>query len=114
VKLNHVDLQVPDVQALAGFLVEHFDLVRFSNDRSPAIAILDADGFTLVIQRGDGSYPEGFHIGFVGLDPDAAIAHRARLVAAGVVVGEIGTNARGTRFYLKAPGDVVVEVSSQR
>jgi len=40
VKLNHLDLQTTDVQALAAFFVDHFDLQRRSNDHSPAIAIL--------------------------------------------------------------------------
>jgi catechol 2,3-dioxygenase-like lactoylglutathione lyase family enzyme len=116
VKLNHLDLQVPDVQALAAFLVDHFDLVRRSNDRSPAIAILgDADGFSLVIQRVEAAtYPEGFHIGFIQANVDAVTAQHARLVAAGVAVGAIGTNARGTQFYLRAPGDIVIEVSTPR
>jgi hypothetical protein len=114
VKFNHLDLQTTDVQALAGFFVEHFDLERRSNDRSPAIAILgDEAGFTLVIQRTDvAAYPAGFHVGFI-LDRASDVrAHHARLVAAGVAVGSIDVNARGTRFYLTAPGSIVVETSS--
>jgi hypothetical protein len=114
VKLNHLDLQAPDVQALASFLVEHFGLQRRSNDRSPAIAILgDEAGFTLVIQRmREGAYPPGFHIGFI-LDTAAEVrARREMLVARGVTAGEIGIDNRGTRFYLTAPGEILVEVSS--
>ena len=112
-KLNHLDLQTSDVQALAGFLVDHFDLERRSNDRSPAIAILgDEAGFVLVIQRHAAPvYPDGFHVGFV-LDTAAAVrAHHARLTAAALAVGPIDVNARGTRFYLRAPGAILVEVS---
>jgi hypothetical protein len=114
VKLNHLDLQVDDVQTLASFLALHFELVRRSNDRSPAIAILGDDaGFTLVIQRRrEGTYPPGFHIGFI-LDTAAEVhARRDTLVASGVTVGEIGVDNRGTRFYLTAPGEILVEVSS--
>lgn len=114
-KLNHLDLQVSDVQLLASFLERHFDLVRLSNDRSPAIAILhDGAGFTLVIQRrtDDVPYPAGFHIGFIHDAAAAVLAHRVRLVDAGVSVSPIDVNARGTRFYLTAPGDILVEVSS--
>jgi hypothetical protein len=115
VKLNHLDLQVPDVQALAAFLEEHFELVRLSNGRSPAITILhDRAGFTLVIQRrhADQKYPEGFHIGFIHDAAQTVRAHHARLAAAGVSTGPIDVNARGTRFYLTAPGEILVEVSS--
>lgn len=114
-KLNHLDLQVSDVQLLASFLERHFDLVRLSNDRSPAIAILhDGAGFTLVIQRrtDDVRYPSGFHIGFIHDAAAAVHAHRARLVDAGISASPIDVNARGTRFYLTAPGDILVEVSS--
>jgi hypothetical protein len=115
VQLNHLDLQTADVQALAAFLVDHFDLVRRSNDRSPAIAILgDAAGFTLVIQRckDDTPYPDGFHIGFIQPAVADVHAHHARLVAGGIGVGPIDRDARGTRFYLTAPGGILVEVST--
>ena len=114
-KLNHLDLQVSDVQQLAAFLERHFDLVRLSNDRSPAIAILhDGAGFTLVIQRrtDDARYPDGFHIGFIHEGAAAVRAHHARLAGAGLSTSPIDVNARGTRFYLTAPGDILVEVSS--
>lgn len=114
-KLNHLDLQVSDVQSLAAFLEQHFDLERLSNDRSPAIAILhDRAGFTLVIQRraDDRPYPDGFHIGFIHDAAATVRAHHDRLTAAGLAVGVIDVNARGTRFYLTAPGDILVEVSS--
>jgi len=113
-KLNHLDLQSTDVQALAAFFVDHFDLQRRSNDRSPAIAILgDEAGFTLVIQRHAApSYPEHFHVGFIHDAVAPVAAHRDRLAAAGLAVGELSTDNRGTRFYLKAPGDLLVEVST--
>jgi hypothetical protein len=33
-------------------------------------------------------------------------------VAAGIATGSIDVNGRGTRFYLRAPGEIVVEISS--
>jgi glyoxalase/bleomycin resistance protein/dioxygenase superfamily protein len=114
VQLNHLDLQTRDVQALAAFFVDHFDFVRRTNDRSPAIAVLaDEAGFTLVIQRHDApSYPEGFHLGFIHPAVDPVVAHRERLVAAGLEPSPIDVNNRGTRFYLRGPGDLLVEVST--
>jgi hypothetical protein len=114
VKLNHLDLQTTDVQALAAFFVDHFDLLRRSNDRSPAIAILgDEAGFTLVLQRHAApAYPDGFHVGFIHDGVEAVRAHHARLAAAGLAVSPIDVNNRGTRFYLHAPGELLVEVST--
>jgi catechol 2,3-dioxygenase-like lactoylglutathione lyase family enzyme len=113
-KLNHLDLQTTDVQALAAFFVDHFDLTRHSNDRSLAIAILgDEAGFTLVIQRHAAPvYPESFHIGFIHDAVAPVRAHRDRLLAAGLAAGELSADNRGTRFYLKAPGGLLVEVSA--
>jgi len=118
-RLNHVDLQVPDVQRLAALFVRHFGFERRSNDHSPAIAILaDRHGFVLVIQRRrDGeAYPESFHVGF--LVDDLAIVHamHARLAADETIdrLGPIDVNARGTMFYLRAPGDILIEVSCRR
>jgi hypothetical protein len=114
VKLNHLDLQTTDVQALAAFLVDHFDLQRRSNDRSPAIAILgDEAGFTLVIQHDEApGYPEYFHVGFIHDTVEPVRAHRERLVAAGLGPSELSTDNRGTRFYLRAPGELLIEVST--
>jgi hypothetical protein len=66
-----------------------------------------------VIQRHEAPvYPEHFHIGFIHDALEPVRAHRDRLLAAGLGAGELGTDNRGTRFYLKAPGDLLVEVST--
>jgi hypothetical protein len=39
-------------------------------------------------------------------------AHHARLADASISTSPIDVNARGTRFYVTAPGDILVEVSS--
>ena len=113
-KLNHLDLQVPDVQSTASFFVTHFDFTHQSNRKSPAIAILSgSDGFTLVLQRNedDEPYPDGFHLGFL-VDDDAAVeAAHARLKAANVSCSEPIRNGRGLAIYVAAPGDLLVEVS---
>lgn len=113
-QLNHLDLQTSDVQRLAAFLVTHFDLVRRSNDRSPAIAILaDEAGFTLVLQRdAAANYPDGFHIGFIQSDVATVRAHHARLTAAGLTPSEVTADNRGHRFYLHGPGRLLIEVST--
>ena len=117
-KLNHLDLHVPDVRALVTFLVDHFDLELQSNAHSPAIAILsDREGFTLVVQRAkdDVAYPAGFHIGFIVDDEATVRARHARMTDAGVTkITPIDMNGRGTMFYCQAPGDLVVEVSCRR
>jgi catechol 2,3-dioxygenase-like lactoylglutathione lyase family enzyme len=112
--LNHLDLQVPDVPATAAFFERYFGLTIHGNRTSPAIIILsDERGFTLVLQRrrrDDEAYPEGFHCGF--LVDDAALVRqlRARLRADGVACSDLLENRRGVMVYVRAPGDVTVEI----
>ncbi len=115
-KLNHLDLQSTDVPALVRFLVTHFELVPRTRLDSPKIAILgDGAGFTLVIQHhADPHYPPGFHIGFILDEPAAVHAHRERLVAAGVEVGPVDADNRGTRCYTHGPGALLIEISCPR
>jgi catechol 2,3-dioxygenase-like lactoylglutathione lyase family enzyme len=100
--LNHVDLQVEDVQATASFFERFFGFTHTSNRGSPAIAILRGDGdFTLVLQRcaeGD-RYPKGFHVGFI-VDDEATV-HRMHdeLARSGARVSDVQKNGRGTILY---------------
>jgi hypothetical protein len=113
VKLNHLDLQVADVPALARFLVHHFDVRPITRLDSPALVVLTDDcGFTLVIQRkkyDTDTYPDRFHIGFLLDTPAEVGAQHARLTAAAIAVSPVTTDARGTRCYCHAPG-VLVEI----
>lgn len=115
-KLNHLDLQVPDVRATAAFLVRHFGLVQTSNPHSPAIAILsDEEGFTLVLQQRapeSAGYPEGFHIGFLVDAVETVHGRHAQLRAEPASrCSDVMVNGRGTLFFCTAPGDILVEVS---
>jgi catechol 2,3-dioxygenase-like lactoylglutathione lyase family enzyme len=113
-RLNHLDLQVEDVPAIAAFLERYFGLTIHGNRTSPAIIILSDDGgFTLVVQRrkrADEAYPEGFHIGFLVDGEEAVHRQHTRMVVDGVSCTDVFVNNRGVMFYLTAPGGVTVEV----
>lgn len=116
-KLNHLDLRVSDVRAFAAFLVNNFDFVVTKNrDSDVAVFLDDGHGFSLVLQRADGvvEYPEAFHLGFLVDAPDAVHRARERLAAAGVAVGEVVENGRGTLLYFHGPEGMLFEVSSPR
>lgn len=118
--LNHLDLQVSDVEASVRTFEQLFGLTMLSNRQSPALAIMsDGAGFTLVLQRqATPKYPEGFHLGFILADVAAVEAAHRRLVAVagahGVEVGDVGTNGRGTQVYCRLPDGIVVEVSCRK
>ena len=114
-KLNHLDLQVPDVQETAAFFERWLSFTHVSSRTSPAIAILRGeDGFTLVIQRrAEGErFPENFHVGFL-VDEPVVLDFHARARAAGLSISDVIRNGRGTLTYLRAPGEILVEVSAR-
>lgn len=115
-QLNHVDLQVTDVQATAAFFVRYFHFTLISNPHSPAIAILSGEGgVTLVLQRRTDQrpWPEGFHIGFIVDDVAKVHAFHAEVTAAGVHASPVETNGRGTMTYCRFE-DLLIEVSVRR
>lgn len=114
--LNHIDLQVSDVQATVLFFERLLGFTLTSSRTSPAIAILTNDeGFSLVLQRAKGTagYPEGFHVGCMVGTVEEVVAFHAKARDAGYHVSDVDTNNRGTMVYCRAP-DVLVEVSCRR
>jgi len=115
VKLNHLDLQVNDVQQTVTFFEEAFGFQLQSNRRSSSIAILsDGDGFVLVLQRKKSetdAYPDGFHFGFLVDDPEAVHRFHATAHRLGLEVSEIIDNGRGTHVYCTGPDGLLAEVS---
>lgn len=114
-KLNHLDLQVNDVQRTVTFFEDAFGFALQSNRRSSSIAILsDSDGFVLVLQRKKSeaeSYPEGFHFGFLVDDPEAVRRFHTRAHALGIETSEILENGRGIHVYCSGPDGLLAEVS---
>jgi catechol 2,3-dioxygenase-like lactoylglutathione lyase family enzyme len=116
-RLNHLDLAVPDLPAARAFFV---DLLGFRHRETlgrDGLAILEDDsGLVLVLSRlrrqGPATYPEGFHVGFL-LEGRAAVdALHQRLTAAGVEVLGPPAEMRGRwLFYCHAPGGILVEVA---
>jgi catechol 2,3-dioxygenase-like lactoylglutathione lyase family enzyme len=114
-KLNHLDLQVADVQRAVLFFERHFAFQLRSSRQSPAIAILDdGDGFVLVLQRRrspDEKYPEGFHFGFLVPDVETVLRFHATATADGLEVSAVIRNNRGTMVYCQSPEGFLVEVN---
>ncbi len=116
--LNHLDLQVTDVQATVAFFERFFGLSLQTSRSSPALAILsDGAGFVLVLQRKkhpEQTDPEGFHLGFLVDDVAEVEGAHGRLREGGADVSDVQTNNRGTMIYCRAGDGLVVEVSCRR
>lgn len=116
-KLNHLDLQVADVQRAVSLFEQFFDFELQSSRTSPAIAILsDRHGFMLVLQRkkdGAEQYPNGFHFGFLVEDEQTVVDTQARWRAAGLDCSDVDHNGRGVVAYCRAEG-LLIEVSCRK
>lgn len=116
--LNHLDLQVTDVQKTVSFFETFFDLTLQTSRTSPAFAILhDEGGFVLVLQRKKDAaqkYPDGSHLGFLVDDIATVERLHARLESGGYEVGPIDRNARGTMIYCRLSDGLLVEVSCRK
>jgi len=118
VKINHLDLQVSDVQHTVTLFEELLGLRLESNRASPAIAILtDDEGFTLVLQRRKGGaapYPEDFHFGFLVPDVETVRRFQQRARALELEVSDVIENGRGVLSYWRTADGILVEVGWHR
>lgn len=118
-RLNHLDLPVPDVAAARDFFADWLGFTPVETRGADGLAILrDTSGLVLVLSRlrrsGAQAMPEGFHIGFHLASEDEVTALHRRLLGAGV--GDIAPPSmqRGAfSFYFEGPGAILVEVASR-
>ncbi len=111
-KLNHLNLAVPDVPAMAAFL-ETFCGLRNGGGNAGLTVMFDDDGLVLSLMKagrswGEG-YPGSFHIGFFLESRNRVDAVQQQLAAAGYEVEPPGDTGHSYGFYVTAPGGVQVE-----
>jgi catechol-2,3-dioxygenase len=117
--LNHLNLSTSDVAALAEFFQRVFEF-RIVAERGAGnfVVMTSEDGFVLTLLKDkhlhENGYPGGFHVGFLQPDRNAVHDLHAKIQAIGLPV-PLPHLMRGSAFgfYIHAPGEVLVEVSSQ-
>lgn len=118
-KLNHINLPVSDVAASTNFFEQYFGFKCITVKGDNKLSILQgADCFTLVLmadsfnRKGNTTYPDAFHIGFL-LDTPAQVTEvYDRLVKGGIPLDQAPGSLRGGYgFYFNAPGNIVTEVT---
>ncbi|MDR6816619.1 catechol 2,3-dioxygenase-like lactoylglutathione lyase family enzyme [Neorhizobium sp. 2083] len=120
-RMNHIDIHVPDVAATSAFLIRHFGLTLREMRGVNGLAILEDDsGLEIVVSRpvekfgGAEQQALGavtYHLGFI--QPERAEIDRLyRELQAGdaELVGEPREMRGGYLFYCLAPGRVLIEV----
>ncbi len=117
-RLNHINLAVPDVPLTRTFLERHFGL-RFIGALAPnkLAALMDDAANIVTISNLEKdtvySYPRTFHIGFSQPSREEVDRVRTRLCQAGYEVESPRMIHGAWSFYFSAPGGFTIEVMYQ-
>ena len=115
-RLNHLDLPVPDIAATRDFFETWLGFRHERTLGQDGLSILrDEVGLVLVLSRlqrdGAQAFPATFHIGF-HLESEAAVSELfEQLRTAGHADGPPSHQRGAYSFYFIAPGDILVEVA---
>ncbi len=119
--LNHLNLTVKDVPALARFFSSALGFTLEYTHPAGHIALLrDTTGFLLTLMFNKNvsicPYPSSFHVGLLMDTPADVEHHHANILAAGYTAPAPAILTRGGPktfgFYCPAPSGVLVEVST--
>jgi len=118
-RLNHLNLTVPDVAASRSFFETYFGLRCLSTRGNNTLAVLaDESGFILTLNNFEKAerveYPGAFHVGFMQESRERVDAVHDRLRADGFDPEPPKEFHGAWTFYFRAPGGVLVEVLHQR
>lgn len=120
-RMNHIDIHVPDIAATSAFLIRHFGLTLQDMRGVNGLAILNDDaGLEIVISRpiekfgGVDQQELGrvtYHLGFIQAGRDDVDRLYCDLKESDAeLIGEPREMRGGYLFYCLAPGRVLIEV----
>jgi lactoylglutathione lyase len=117
-RLNHLNLSVPDVPQTQRFFETYFGLRCVAELGRDALAVLvDESGFVLTLNNfgkvTEVEYPGAFHIGFNQENRERVDAMYERLKSDGFAVEPPKQFHGAWTFYFRAPGGFLVEVLHQ-
>lgn len=117
-KLNHINLCVPNVKQARHFFETYFGFTCVAEKGDDIIAILKgSDDFLLVLsklrQDEETAYPQDFHIGFMQHTQQQVLDIYNALKEGGIAVDREPKKIRDSfGFYFMSPGNVMIEVAS--
>ena len=117
-RLNHLNLTVPDVSQTRKFFETYFGLHCVADLGRDALAVLvDESGFVLTLNNfgrtTEVEYPGAFHVGFNLENRQRVDDMFERLKSDGFAMEPPKQFHRAWTFYFKAPGGFLVEVFHQ-
>ena len=117
-RLNHLNLTVPDVAQTRAFFETYFGFRCVAETGRDTFAVLvDESGFIFSLNNlekaTEVTYPGAFHIGFMQENREQVDAIHARLKSDGFDVKTPKVFHGAWTFYFRAPGGFLVEVLHQ-
>ncbi len=117
-RLNHLNLMVPDVARTREFFEKYFGLrCVFERGRDVLSVLVDESGFVFTLSNFNKAteveYPGAFHIGFGQETRERVDEIYRQLTADGIDANPPHEFHGAWTFYFRAPGDFVVEVFHQ-
>ena len=117
-RLNHLNLTVPDVVRTREFFETYFGFRCVADRGRGALAVMiDESGFVLTLNNFEKAdkveYPGAFHVGFIQESREQVDAIYQRLTAGGFAAEPPREFHGAWTFYFRAPGDFLVEVLHQ-
>ena len=116
-RMNHINLSVPNFQETRDFFEKYFGLKFFgAQNQKIAVALDENDCLIALNSFGPGqaaNYPAAFHVGFNLPSRDDVDTLHERLAADGYKVGRRTEFHGAWTFYMEAPGSFTVEIFHQ-
>jgi len=117
-KLNHLNLPVPDVNSARDFFIGHLNFYSLDVKTNDTIAVLrNNDNFTLVLmhnklnEQGNSTYPDAFHIGFFLENEHAVNAFFEKLKLRGIILPQEPQRIRRTYGFYFHHQNIMIEVA---
>jgi len=117
-RLNHLNLTVPDVPRTRKFFETYFGLrCVFERGRDTLNVLIDESGFVLTLNNFDKAtavtYPDAFHIGFMQESRERVDEIYERLKSDGFHAEPPREFHGAWTFYLRDPAGFLIEVGHQ-
>jgi lactoylglutathione lyase len=117
-RLNHLNLTVPDVEQTREFFVNYLEFRSVTTKGRDSLAVLiDESGFVLTLNNFEKvtevNYPGAFHIGFMQESRERVDEIHQRLKSAGLDAEPPKEFHGAWTFYFRAPGGFLVEILHQ-
>lgn len=112
-ELKHLNLTVETIAPTRDFFLKYFDFTMKTEKGGNPEVLISPEGIILTLMEGPkATYPKSFHVGFPQSSPSDVDKINALIKEDGYKVPTPKQTPHGYTFYVKAPGNFMIEVLS--